>query len=30
MTRVEAMGFAGGIWLLWNDGIIVDILKVHT
>ncbi|KAA3474251.1 putative Transposon TX1 [Gossypium australe] len=25
--RVEAMGFVGGIWLLWNDDIIVDILK---
>ncbi|MBA0560840.1 hypothetical protein Golob_017716 [Gossypium lobatum] len=28
--RVEAMRFAKGIWLLWNDDIIVDILKVHT
>ncbi|MBA0653579.1 hypothetical protein Goklo_020739 [Gossypium klotzschianum] len=28
--RVEAMGFAEGIWLLWNDDIIVDILKEHT
>ncbi|MBA0715767.1 hypothetical protein Golax_014653 [Gossypium laxum] len=28
--RVEAMGFTKGIWLLWNDDIIVDILKVHT
>ncbi|MBA0770170.1 hypothetical protein Gotri_018838 [Gossypium trilobum] len=28
--RVEAMVFAEGIWLLWNDDIIVDILKVHT
>lgn len=27
--RVEANGFAGGIWLSWTDNIIVDILEVH-
>ncbi|MBA0803124.1 hypothetical protein Gohar_013372 [Gossypium harknessii] len=28
--RAEAIGFAEDIWLLWNDDIIVDILKVYT
>ncbi|KAH1121098.1 hypothetical protein J1N35_004258 [Gossypium stocksii] len=25
----EVLGFSGGIWLLWNDNITIDIVKVH-
>ncbi|PPD83329.1 hypothetical protein GOBAR_DD19744 [Gossypium barbadense] len=28
--RVEANGFAGGIWLCWNNDIMVDILNRHS
>ncbi|KAK8647818.1 hypothetical protein V6N13_121545 [Hibiscus sabdariffa] len=28
--RVEAQGFFGGIWLLWNNTIKVDVLAVST
>lgn len=27
--RVEENGFAGGIWLCWNDDTQVEILKFH-
>lgn len=27
--RVEATGFAGGIWLLWNESSSVELPKVH-
>lgn len=27
--RVEAVGFSGGIWLLWNERITVDIVENH-
>lgn len=26
---VEAKGFSGGIWVLWNSGLMIDILRVH-
>ncbi|MBA0712697.1 hypothetical protein Golax_011779, partial [Gossypium laxum] len=28
--RVEAFGFTGGFWILWNDDIGVEILNVHS
>lgn len=28
--RVEVVGFAGGIWLLWNDDVIIEPLEVHS
>lgn len=28
--RVDAQGFSGGIWLLWTDAVVVDILYSHT
>ncbi|XP_039015801.1 uncharacterized protein LOC120146253 [Hibiscus syriacus] len=28
--RVEARGFSGGIWILWNDDIWVDILTISN
>lgn len=28
--RVEAVGFAGGIWLLWNDDVLIKPLEVHN
>ncbi|KAH9648695.1 reverse transcriptase domain-containing protein [Citrus sinensis] len=27
--RVEAMGFSGGIWLLWKEGLNVEIVMNH-
>ncbi|MBA0561154.1 hypothetical protein Golob_018003, partial [Gossypium lobatum] len=27
--KVEAFGFAGGFWLLWNDDVDVEVLKAH-
>ncbi|KAK5840874.1 hypothetical protein PVK06_009779 [Gossypium arboreum] len=27
--RVEATGFAGGIWLLWNEGSSVEFFEAH-
>ncbi|TYH73666.1 hypothetical protein ES332_D05G345200v1, partial [Gossypium tomentosum] len=27
--RIEANGFVGGIWFLWSDNILVDILELH-
>lgn len=27
--RIEAMGFSGGIWLLWNEGFHMEILVNH-
>lgn len=29
-VRVEALGFSGGIWVLWRNTIKVKILKTHT
>ncbi|MFQ6653858.1 hypothetical protein Gotur_025059 [Gossypium turneri] len=28
--RVEVMGFTEYLWLLWNDDVGIDILKVHS
>ena len=28
-TRIEALGFSRGIWLLWKDSVNVRILKTH-
>ncbi|MBA0827858.1 hypothetical protein Goarm_012602 [Gossypium armourianum] len=28
--RVEANGFAEGIWLCWTNDIMVDILNIHS
>ena len=28
-VRVEALGFSGGIWVLWKECMKVDILKTH-
>ncbi|KAJ8769457.1 hypothetical protein K2173_002947 [Erythroxylum novogranatense] len=28
--RVEARGFAGGIWIVWNDNIELEVLQNHT
>ena len=28
-VRVEALGFNGGIWILWKDCYHVDVLKTH-
>lgn len=28
--KVDASGFSGGIWLLWNSGLTVDVVQVHT
>ncbi|MBA0849344.1 hypothetical protein Goshw_014701 [Gossypium schwendimanii] len=28
--RVEVMGFTEDLWLLWNDDVGIDILKVHS
>ncbi|KAL4289808.1 hypothetical protein GQ457_14G017730 [Hibiscus cannabinus] len=28
--RVEARGFSGGIWVLWNDSVMLDILAVSN
>ncbi|XP_039014644.1 uncharacterized protein LOC120144710 [Hibiscus syriacus] len=28
--RVEALGFSGGIWLLWKDGLNVEVLTNST
>ena len=28
-TRVEAVGFNGGLWVLWNDNIQVEVIR-HT
>ncbi|XP_031090984.1 uncharacterized protein LOC115995981 [Ipomoea triloba] len=28
-ARVEALGFSGGIWILWSNGLTVDILQSH-
>ncbi|XP_019172990.1 PREDICTED: uncharacterized protein LOC109168419 [Ipomoea nil] len=27
--RVEAVGFSGGIWILWNDGVRVEIVATN-
>lgn len=27
--RIEARGFSGGIWIIWNDNFFVDILDLH-
>lgn len=27
--RIEARGFSGGIWILWSDSVLVDILDLH-
>lgn len=28
--RVKANGFAGGIWVCWNEDLFVDILNIHS
>lgn len=28
--QVEANGFAGGIWICWNDNFLVDMLDIHS
>lgn len=28
-VRVEALGYSGGIWILWKDTISIDIIKTH-
>lgn len=27
--KVEAVGFFGGIWILWKDSVSVDIVALH-
>ena len=27
--RIEALGFSGGIWVLWKDCIQVNVLRTH-
>ncbi|TYG52705.1 hypothetical protein ES288_D09G050100v1 [Gossypium darwinii] len=27
--RIEANGFAGGVWVVWNENILIDILELH-
>lgn len=28
-VRIEALGFNSGIWVLWRDGILVEVLHTH-
>ncbi|MBA0557548.1 hypothetical protein Golob_014611, partial [Gossypium lobatum] len=27
--RIKANGFAGGVWVVWNENILIDILELH-
>ena len=28
--RVEALGYSGGIWILWKNSYHLDVVKSHT
>lgn len=28
--RVEAKGFSGGIWMIWKEQMMIDVVKVST
>ncbi|XP_031105865.1 uncharacterized protein LOC116010543 [Ipomoea triloba] len=28
-ARVEALGYSGGIWILWSGGLLVEVLNSH-
>lgn len=27
---IKVVGFAGGIWILWKDTILIDIVDLHN
>ncbi|MFQ6660817.1 hypothetical protein Gotur_029198 [Gossypium turneri] len=27
--QIEANGFSGGVWVVWNENILIDILELH-